>query len=664
MNKKITAVTLSALIVLTMFTALVPAASAAKEVAAPYEFMGVTDEANLSATSSDPYFSLFANSSMNPSLLYFDLDDKAGNESVTVETGYGENMTIGSGNLTYITYPWEDPDTTTDSYIAWLGAKFFVADSGSTWRICEKLVDEDEDDDKLLRVGESLSLPEGWAITALEIDVDGQEAWMSLTQDGEEVENEVVSTEAGADPNFVYKKDLGASDKTVVMNFTVETVFAGMNTNLVKVNNIDLISTDVVVVKNGDEDLMNDFEVNADSDMIEIESNEDIGLSEDDVVDVLGGRFGVRVNEDENYAAIVRMITEPGTYEFMGVTDEANLSATSSDPYFSLFANSSMNPSLLYFDLDDKAGNESVTVETGYGENMTIGSGNLTYITYPWEDPDTTTDSYIAWLGAKFFVADSGSTWRICEKLVDEDEDDDKLLRVGESLSLPEGWAITALEIDVDGQEAWMSLTQDGEEVENEVVSTEAGADPNFVYKKDLGASDKTVVMNFTVETVFAGMNTNLVKVNNIDLISTDVVVVKNGDEDLMNDFEVNADSDGIEIESNEDIGLSEDDVVDVLGGRFGIRVNEDEDYAAIVQTVIVGGGAAATPTEDLTVEPTVEPTETATGVGATAAPTAAGTAAATEAPTPEPTKEPGFEAVFAVAGLLAVAYLVLRQRE
>lgn len=36
----------------------------------------------------------------------------------------------------------------------------------------------------------------------------------------------------------------------------------------------------------------------------------------------------------------------------------------------------------------------------------------------------------------------------------------------------------------------------------------------------------------------------------------------------------------------------------------------------------------------------------------------------ATEIPTAQKSKGPGFEAVFAIAGLLAVAYLVLRQRK
>jgi len=38
---------------------------------------------------------------------------------------------------------------------------------------------------------------------------------------------------------------------------------------------------------------------------------------------------------------------------------------------------------------------------------------------------------------------------------------------------------------------------------------------------------------------------------------------------------------------------------------------------------------------------------------------------AATPTPTPTPTEEvPGFEAVFAIAGLLAIAYVVLRRRK
>ena len=57
---------------------------------------------------------------------------------------------------------------------------------------------------------------------------------------------------------------------------------------------------------------------------------------------------------------------------------------------------------------------------------------------------------------------------------------------------------------------------------------------------------------------------------------------------------------------------------------------------------------------------PVVSPSPTVT-VSPTVSPTATPTVSPAVSPTPKP---PGFEAVFAIAGLLAVAYLVLRRRK
>ena len=642
MNKKITAVTLTALMVLTMFTALVPSATAVEEVSAPYEFMGAINQTG------EQYINISSRDS--PSILYYDLDDKEGAEYLYFPVF--NNFSIPKGELNYSSYYWVDDEST---YVAWDSKKYAVIENGtSKWIISEKLVDEKEKHDYLLRVGESLTLPEGWALVAMEIDVDGEEAWMSLTKDGEEVDNEVVSTAENKNPHFVYEEDLGASgDDTVVMNFTVETVFAGMNTNLVKINNIDLISTDTLEIKDGDKDLYDDYVVDTTGDRIKIKNDDDVSLGGDDITAIVGGLFSVRVNEDSTRAGVVKIITEPGIYELIGAVNQSgvqNITATSAN-----------NPALLYYDLDDEQGEEYLYFPVF--NNLTIPDGDLNYSTYYWEDGEST---YVAWSGAKYSVIENGtSKWIISEKLVDEKEKHDYLLRVGESLTLPEGWALVAMEIDVDGEEAWMSLTKDGEEVDNEVVSTAENKNPHFVYEEDLGASgDDTVVMNFTVETVFAGMNTNLVKINNIDLISTDTLEVKDGDKDLYDDYVVDTTGARIKIKNDDDVSLGTDDITAIVGGLFSVRVNEDGDLAALLKVVNVGGVTPTeAPTSVATEDVTEEPTEAATGA-ATAAPTAAATAAATEAPTPEPTKEPGFEAVFAVAGLLAVAYLVLRQRE
>jgi S-layer protein (TIGR01567 family) len=652
MNKKITAVTLSALMVLTMFTAMVPMASAVEEVSAPYEFMGAVTEIPgwMNLTSKD-----------NPSLLFYDIDEGDGSE--TLDMYIDTNLDISYENFTYTTSIYMTDDN--DPNVAWLGQGYYVVDNGSDWWISKKLVDEDEDDQTLLKVGESMSLPEGFTLMVQEIDVAGEEAWFTISQDGEQLGDEVVTTDSDeGEPYFVYEDDLDddGDDDDVVMNFTVETVFAGMNTNLVKINNMDLISRNSLKIENNDKDLYSDFEIKVDPNTITIQledTDDEISLTSDGVKEIFEDRMSIRVNDEDDYAAVVRIITEPGTYEFMGAVTEIPgwMNLTSED-----------NPSLLFYDIDEGDGNEALDVYVD--TNLDISYENFTYTTsiYMTEDDDPN----VAWLGQGYYVVDNGSDWWISKKLVDEDEDDQTLLKVGESMSLPEGFTLMVQEIDVAGEEAWFTISQDGEQLGDEVVTTDSDeGEPYFVYEDDLDddGDDDDVVMNFTVETVFAGMNTNLVKINNMDLISRNSLKIENNDKDLYSDFEIKVDPNTITIQledTDDEISLTSDGVKEIFKDRISIRVNDEDDFAAVVKTVIIGGPgptatatATATPTGNVTAEPTGNAT-----VDGTAAPTA--DVDTTDVPTPEPTEDevPGFEAVFAIAGLLAVAYLVLRQRE
>ncbi|MBN1455144.1 MAG: hypothetical protein JW945_02675 [Methanomicrobia archaeon] len=112
-------------------------------------------------------------------------------------------------------------------------------------------------------------------------------------------------------------------------------------------------------------------------------------------------------------------------------------------------------------------------------------------------------------------------------------------------------------------------------------------------------------------------------------------------------------------------------DVTEVEDGTFAVTIDtegaaegtytitaDDGDGNTDAATVRIGAAAPATPTP---APATPTPAPTATPVP-TPAPTAAPTATPTPAtPTPE---EPGFEALFAIAGLLAIAFLVLRIRK
>ena len=88
----------------------------------------------------------------------------------------------------------------------------------------------------------------------------------------------------------------------------------------------------------------------------------------------------------------------------------------------------------------------------------------------------------------------------------------------------------------------------------------------------------------------------------------------------------------------------------------------EDEDGNIDEATVEI---LAAVPSPTASPSPTVSPTPTPTpSPSPTPSPTVSPVATPTPTPTPSPSPTPGFEAIFAVAGLLAVTYFVLRRKK
>jgi len=495
----------------------------------------------------------------NPAVLYYDLEDRDGYGSITFPFPLYDSLFIPDGKLNYTTIPWGD-------YIGWGSKKYFVIENNATnWIIAEKLVDEKTKDYHLIFNNQTLSLPEGWGINAKEIDPDNNTVWLSVTKDDGVIYSETVNE----NNNFVYKANLGASDKTEILNLTVETisVFEGnSNSKFIKMNNIDLISTDTLEIKNNDTNLYDGYVIKTSNNQISILNYIDISLSRGSVTNIISDLFSVRVNEAGDMAGLVKIITEPGIYEIVGATNASTgtmLKATSAD-----------NPAVLYYDLEDKVGYESIRLPMY--SNLSVPVGEMNYTTIPW-------GQNIAWNGSKYAVVySSSSEWIITKKIIDEDQDDDHLLRVGETLDLPGGWGITALELDVDGSEAWMSISKDGEEEDNGVVS-EGGY---FIYKTNLGGPQDSEVMNFTVETVFAGMNTNLVKFSNIDLLSTDVLNLINNDATLYDGYIVKTYPDQLSVINDVDIGLSKGNVKNVIGNLFAVKVNEAGDLGALVKEV------------------------------------------------------------------------------
>ncbi|MCK5216472.1 MAG: PGF-CTERM sorting domain-containing protein, partial [Methanosarcinales archaeon] len=411
-----------------------------------------------------------------------------------------------------------------------------------------------------------------------------------------------------------------------------------------------------------------DFEIDTlpDDETLQIKFDKDddkISLKKDGIVNFLD-RFNFRINEDGTVGGLMVVIEESGIYELFS---ECNKLPTGIGAMVPFNLTSEFDPSILYYDFDEGDGAEVLNFSVDVDKKQIKGTGNFLYETSIF---DKDGEPFIAWLGEPYYVVENGSDWYLSELLIDEDEDDSHLLEVGQTLTLEEeGLAFTPVEIDVDGGEVWFTLTRDGEEVDSSVINEGS----LYKYEEDLNESgdEDNWVLKFRVETVFAGINTNLVKINSTQLVSTDVVKVETPDSDLYDDFEIDTltgdETLQIKFDKTDDkISLKKDGIVCFLD-RFNFKMNEDGNVGGLCKIVEVGGPNATEPDDGIdvddsnvtepvdgnaTVEPT-EPAETATPVGTDVPPVET----ATE-------EEPGFEAVFAIAGLLAVAYLVLRKRE
>jgi PGF-pre-PGF domain-containing protein len=525
-------------------------------------------------------------SSEHPGLLYYDFNEADGCENLHFVINGHDGYSI-NGNDNNFLYNTSMYDNNGEPFIAWLGKQFCVIDNGVDWNISKVLTDEKADDNHLIEVGESLSLPEGFAITPLEIDDDGINTRISITQNGDEVYNLTINE----NELFVYKEDLNASGikDNWVLRFNVETVFKGINSELININKTQLISPDVVTIRTPDSDLIPDYNITSqDSDQtLQIKLNQTsdtIQLYKGRTVSFLDNSFHIRINEDGNLGGLVVVIEEPGIHE---IFSQCQILPLGEIVTFNL--TSALNPSILYYDFDEGDGAEVLNFSVDVDEKQIKGPGNFLYETSIY---DKDGEPFIAWLGEPYYVvSNEGSDWYLSELLIDEDEGDTHLLAIGQTLTFgEEGLALTPVEIDVDRGKVWFTLTRDGEEVDCSVI------EEGNVYKYEEVLNENgyydNCVLKFIVETVSEGINTNLVKINSTQLVFSDIVKVETPDSELFDDFEVTTVGDDtlrITFDKPDDnITLTKDNTTSFLNDRFHFRMNEDGDMGGIYSTIKV----------------------------------------------------------------------------
>jgi len=386
------------------------------------------------------------------------------------------------------------------------------------------------------------------------------------------------------------------------------------------------------------------------------------------------------------------------------VKDVVDASAPSWDPQ--TFAG-------FFYDIDDNLGNEKI--------EMAIANGKLEepngvkYTTSTQENDFDFADwgwyNSIGFLGENYFAGYSEkkpvvngaeidaqlykeSTDR--NMLIDEqllkvlkDDDTEMTVTTGTPLKMEEGYELAIKSIDIDGNKVYLELSKDGAVVDSKVISPSKDAatmgDKTYYYKKDIGDTKDIVIIAAHFKNAFRGADQNLATVDSVWQVSdTPASVEVDTEYDKMRIASVTADTITMDNKDNS-ITLSKNKDSTLMAG-IGIKTADQDEITAdnplrfyIYKSATIEGAAAPAAeavAANVTAEaapvveapaaeaaPAAEENKTVEAPAAEAAP-AAENKSAEAAPAGETKAQPGFEGVFALTGLLAVAYLVLGRRE
>jgi S-layer protein (TIGR01567 family) len=287
--------------------------------------------------------------------------------------------------------------------------------------------------------------------------------------------------------------------------------------------------------------------------------------------------------------------------------------------------------------------------------------------------------SYYARLGwfGDLYVAVNGKANKLARLLKEQDKLEKQTLKLGTSWSLGEGYNLTvdALDTAVSTRQAHLTFSKDGNTLDEKHVTE--GEVYTYVAKSLKGEPDVPVFVTY-VESIFTGAEgmSALVQLRYTWLISQNVLEVKAGDK--FGVFEVKEANENYLLVYNKDKTINLDqNTVQPLYGELKFKVADSSTalrfYPIFEQTIQEAPKAevkAASDTATTTTVPAAAQTVASIPAPATvqaAAPPAVPTAAA--APVKTATENAvqkllGFWGFYAVLGLSATAYFVLRKKD
>jgi len=549
----------------------------------------------------------------NFDVFWCDLDDDLMTETLTIAAGTligpTTDRTIDKNCLSYQTSPahqqyelYENEGLTvngdTGYYLeSFMGGRY-VAINGRADKLCKHLVEFEDNDKKTLSAGEPWDLGGGFALTTenLSCPCGASElcdsCTLSLSKNGVKIDEQIIhlNTSDKQDRVYTYAPDIGGEERVPVFSCYVDAVFNGTDADIVQLMYVGLIGSDVLEIETGD--TFGIMEVmTASSSYILLRNNGDtIDLDEGSTEQIMGD-INFKTADDARTIRFYPMVeySEPGTYEIRGNVVHLD-GAQSADLVWD-----ATNFAGFWYGLDDGLKTEQLKLLAGTINNVaddrTIDENTLIYTTSPVyhqyelnENEGLVVDSnnpggdagyYLeGFMGAKY-VAINNRAEKLCRLLVEFEDYDTKTLATGETWDLGGGFCLIANQINLNGDEAWLSLEKDGRELGNGFVSTNATRqDRVYTYTLNIGGEKWVPVFSCYAAAIFRGTDTNIVQVKYVFLLDNDVMEIETHDlYGMMEVVEANAAHVRLE---NEDAIHLEEGGKDIIAGDIYFEIADD----------------------------------------------------------------------------------------
>jgi len=651
---------------------------------------------------------------------FYDIKKDIGTETLTTKLTEGNRL---SGDSPYgITYSttaqtkdFEFGDWGSYKVIGYLANKYFASyiESANESPLVSETTDKnqlsseqllqiltDDDTEMTISTATPLKLAEGYQLAIKSIDVKGNKVYLELSKDGAVVDSKVISPSADyatmADKTYYYKDPaVGDAKKVVIIAIHFKNAFAGADQNLATIDGEwQLSDTPVSVKADTTYDKMTVRTVDANALTITMDNKDNaITLSKNKDLSLMPG---IRIKTADNSTLryyIYKQITAPGTYEIRGAVATGD------------FSWNPQNFAGFYYDIKKDIGTETLTTKITGDRKL---SGDSPYgVTYQstaqaknFEFADWGSYYVMGFMAKRYFAAYNEKNADIpmvsqttdknqlsSEQLLEvlSDAKDEMTITSGTPLKLAQGYQLAIKSIDVDGNKVYLELTKDGAVVDDKVISpskTNATmADKTYYYKKDpVGDAKKVVLIAIHFKNAFRGADQDLASIDGEwQLSDTPVSVKADTSYDKMTIRTVDATAMTITMDNKDNaVTLSKNkDIILMPGVSIKTADNDTLRYYVYTTQTIAGAVAAnvtapaANVTKPANVTAPAAPANVTKPANETKPANVTAPAAnvskpannTTAAPAPAK-KQPGFEGIFAITGLLAVAYLVLGRKQ